>query len=125
MAGEHEGLVAVVTGAASGIGRASAERLQAGGASVVAVDVAKDALDWAAGRDGILTQTVDVIEDLQHAGESLTDTYVRVVLSVETLETEMIQRALKENRGNVTRTAEALGLSRKGLQLKMKDYGIS
>src|SRR4051795_6836540 len=37
-----EGRVAIVTGAASGIGRATAERLTDEGAIVVAVDVAKD-----------------------------------------------------------------------------------
>ena len=44
--------------------------------------------------------------------------------AVVTLEREIISRALREHRGNVTHTAEALGLSRKGLQLKMKEYGI-
>jgi NAD(P)-dependent dehydrogenase (short-subunit alcohol dehydrogenase family) len=38
--------VVVVTGAASGIGRATAERLVAGGAAVVAVDRAVDSLAW-------------------------------------------------------------------------------
>lgn len=36
---EHDGRVAIVTGAASGIGRAAAERIAAGGGSVVAVDL--------------------------------------------------------------------------------------
>ncbi len=39
-------------------------------------------------------------------------------------ERELIERALDEVSGNVTRTAEKLGLSRKGLQLKMKELGI-
>lgn len=41
--------VAVVTGAASGIGRAAAERIVAEGGSVVAVDRAAGPLAWAAG----------------------------------------------------------------------------
>lgn len=44
----------------------------------------------------------------------------------KTQETErkLIERALDDASGNVTRTAEKLGLSRKGLQLKMKELGI-
>jgi NAD(P)-dependent dehydrogenase (short-subunit alcohol dehydrogenase family) len=40
-----EGRVVIVTGAASGIGRATVSRLASEGASIVAVDVTKDALD--------------------------------------------------------------------------------
>lgn len=45
--GSHEGRVCIVTGAASGIGRATVERIIAEGGSVVAVDLASDALGWA------------------------------------------------------------------------------
>ena len=44
--GAHEGKVAIVTGAASGIGRAAAERIVAEGGSVVAVDRDGDAMAW-------------------------------------------------------------------------------
>ncbi len=37
---------------------------------------------------------------------------------------EIILKALEEHSNNVTRTAKALGLSRKGLQLKLKDLGL-
>ncbi|WP_127783193.1 SDR family NAD(P)-dependent oxidoreductase [Rhodococcus sp. X156] len=47
-----QGKNAVVTGAASGIGRAIAARLVAEGATVIGVDVAKDALDAVAGTLG-------------------------------------------------------------------------
>lgn len=39
-------------------------------------------------------------------------------------ERSLIEKALEESEGNVTRTAEKLGLSRKGLQLKIKELGI-
>jgi two-component system response regulator AtoC len=42
----------------------------------------------------------------------------------QTLERDLIEHALEETAGNVTRAAEKLGLSRKGLQLKMKELGI-
>jgi DNA-binding NtrC family response regulator len=45
--------------------------------------------------------------------------------AVAVLERELITRSLRDNGNNVTKTAAALGLSRKGLQLKLKDLGIS
>jgi two-component system response regulator AtoC len=42
----------------------------------------------------------------------------------QNLEKDLIEKALAEMDGNVTRTAEHLGISRKGLQLKMKELGI-
>ncbi len=48
--------------------------------------------------------------------------YVRVHTS--RLERERIRRALDAEECNVTRAARRLGISRKSLQLKMKDYGL-
>ena len=42
----------------------------------------------------------------------------------EEVEKEMIQRVLEECEGNVTRAAHQLGVSRKGLQLKMIKYNL-
>jgi len=42
----------------------------------------------------------------------------------QSLEKQLIEEALSETSGNVTRAAEKLGLSRKGLQLKMKELGV-
>jgi meso-butanediol dehydrogenase/(S,S)-butanediol dehydrogenase/diacetyl reductase len=55
--------VTLVTGAASGIGRATAELLLGRGGSVVAVDRSRDALDWVVGRDRATTLTADVTSE--------------------------------------------------------------
>lgn len=52
--------VAVVTGAASGVGRATAERLHDVGWSVVAVDVAADELEWADRAKGFASCVADI-----------------------------------------------------------------
>lgn len=43
---------------------------------------------------------------------------------LEIAEIDVIQRTLRENRGNLTRTAQSLGLSRQGLRDKLKRYGL-
>jgi DNA-binding NtrC family response regulator len=45
--------------------------------------------------------------------------------AVAVLEREIVTKSLRENGANVTKTAAALGLSRKGLQLKLKDLGMT
>ena len=44
--GDNEGNAIVVTGAGSGIGKATVNRLANDGANVVAVDLAESSLDW-------------------------------------------------------------------------------
>ncbi len=58
-------------------------------------------------------------EDIEELG--LKD-YVRVYTA--RLERARIQRALEQEDGNVTRASKRLGISRKSLQTKMKDYGL-
>jgi meso-butanediol dehydrogenase / (S,S)-butanediol dehydrogenase / diacetyl reductase len=60
--------VAVVTGAASGMGRATAERLTSHGWSVVAVDVSEAGLAWTDGREGLTPYVGDVATEEGNAG---------------------------------------------------------
>lgn len=62
MSGEHAGRVVVVTGAASGIGRAAVELLVVAGASVVAVDRDAKALGWAETTDNVVSLAGDVTD---------------------------------------------------------------
>jgi len=48
----------------------------------------------------------------------------QVRAAVNQLERQLIHRALEQMKGNVTHTARVLKLSRKGLQLKMKELGL-
>ncbi len=68
--GRYDGKVAVVTGAASGIGRATATRLVAEGAMVVGGDVNSDGLDDLAGRLGerFVAKRCDVTIEADVAG---------------------------------------------------------
>jgi len=59
--------VALVTGAASGVGRATTERLHDAGWSVVAVDVAADALRWVDGVKGITSCVADIATEQGNA----------------------------------------------------------
>jgi DNA-binding NtrC family response regulator len=45
--------------------------------------------------------------------------------TLEELERAMVERALKEHRGNISRAAQALGLSRAALYRRMEKFGLS
>jgi two-component system response regulator AtoC len=62
----------------------------------------------------------------ERSGESEEPSSLKQIVRKQTqsLERDLIEKALEETGGNVTRTAEKLGLSRKGLQLKMKELGL-
>lgn len=61
------------------------------------------------------------VGDEQSASEGLKE---RVKAAMTRLERELIQRALDQTTGNVTHAARLLKISRKGLQLKMKELGL-
>ncbi len=63
----NAGQVVVVTGAASGIGRALCERLAASGASAVAVDLAAARLAWTEKADRIVSLVGDITEEATNA----------------------------------------------------------
>jgi NAD(P)-dependent dehydrogenase (short-subunit alcohol dehydrogenase family) len=52
--------VAIVTGAASGIGRATSEQLTRVGASVIAMDIDREALAWTEAAEGVVAHVGDV-----------------------------------------------------------------
>jgi nitrogen regulation protein NR(I) len=56
------------------------------------------------------------------AGEGGLKEHVKVAMSK--LERELVSRALSQTNGNVTHAARLLKISRKGLQLKMKELGL-
>ena len=56
--------------------------------------------------------------------EGVTQLKEAVKLTTRRIEQEMIERALTDTGGNVTHTAKQLGISRKSLQTKMKEFGL-
>ena len=50
---------------------------------------------------------------------------ITLAAAVERLEREMIESALQRSAGNISKTARSLGLTRRGLYLKMDRLGLA
>jgi two-component system, NtrC family, response regulator HydG len=69
----------------------------------------------------------DLPTALQHrpSGKASQEPVLASGRSLKEVEREMIIKTLADMNGNRTRTAEMLGISRRTLQLKLKEYGIN
>ncbi|WP_032369251.1 SDR family NAD(P)-dependent oxidoreductase [Rhodococcoides fascians] len=104
------GSVAVVTGAASGIGRAAVEIILERGGSVVAFDTTPESLDWLAGNDNAVAFVGDVTRsaDNRAAVEQAESSFGRLDIlvlnagvaasgSIETLDMNVFDRSVDVN----------------------------
>ena len=66
-----------------------------------------------------LSQALPFDNPLMHDNEGLD-----LKTTVELLESQIVQAALQKYKGNKSRAAEALGLSRVGLRNKLERYGL-
>lgn len=79
--------------------------------------------------DGTELKESDILSELRseidHSAGAEGSSFREIVRrQTQNLEKDLIEKALDEMDGNITRTAEHLGISRKGLQIKMKELGI-
>ena len=65
--------------------------------------------------------------DIQELDEELKDSQINLTpgRSLKEVEKAMILRTLEETGGNRTHAARILGITRRTLQLRLKDYGIN
>ncbi len=83
------------------------------------VEVREPSQDGGAGRSAMFQAYLGATDDLAQDGLK-----EQVKAAMSKLERDLIQRALDQTGGNVTHAARLLKISRKGLQLKMKELGL-
>lgn len=86
-----------------------------------------DLPDEITGADGEdITTLAESVERSDIPAELSADTSLKDIVRAETIrvERELIVRALEETSGNVTQAARLLKISRKSLQMKMKEFGL-
>jgi DNA-binding NtrC family response regulator len=69
-----------------------------------------------------------MFSNADRAGDGIIRTVTRrpnLAAPVEALERDLIEGALERSSGNISETARALGLTRRGLYLKMQRLGVS
>jgi two-component system, NtrC family, response regulator AtoC len=76
--------------------------------------------------DAVESLTVETSDRHESTTELSADTSLKDIVKAETIrvERELIVRALDETSGNVTQSARLLKISRKSLQMKMKEFGL-
>jgi two-component system response regulator AtoC len=84
-------------------------------------DVRKAAASAAKGKSDVKLDARASLEQLGDGSASMKDIVRQATVEIEK---DLIVKALDETRGNVTRAASLLGISRKGLQNKMKELGL-
>ena len=76
---------------------------------------------------GEMITPMEFPENLKELDQELRETRIDIAAgrSLKEVEKEMILRTLEETGGNRTHAADILGISRRTLQLKLKEYGIN
>jgi NAD(P)-dependent dehydrogenase (short-subunit alcohol dehydrogenase family) len=112
--------VAIITGAASGIGRAAVELFSERGHKVVAVDLTAEGLAWCAGMSGVVTVAGDVSQPAANEAmvKAAVDTFGR--LDAVFLNAGVVGSPPIEGDGAVERLDQVLAVNVRGVMLGIR-----